>query len=71
MEHFTPKYRRDPNEMVHSIFQGSGPGGSTVTRVVKKSPDGDYLEATQSFETGLERGVGGLAAVLVLEPVRD
>ncbi len=52
--------------MIHSVYQGPGPGGSTVTRVVKKSPDGDYLEATQSFETGLERGQGGLAAVLVL-----
>lgn len=66
MEHFTPKYRRDPNEMVHSIFQGPGPGGSTVTRIVKKSPDGDYLEATQSYGTGLERGVGGLAAIVVM-----
>ena len=52
--------------MVQSIFQGAGPGGSTVTRVVKKSPDGDYLEGTQSFGTGLGRGVGGLAGIVVM-----
>ena len=49
METFTPKYRRDPNAKVESIYYGVAPGGRTVTTVVKKSPTEDKLEATRTY----------------------
>ena len=66
MEHFTPKYRRDPNAKIYSLYQGVAPGGRTVTKVVKPSLDGNHLEATRTYGPGLARGQGGLAAVIVL-----
>lgn len=66
MEHFTPKYRRNPNEKVHSLYYGVASGGVTMTSVVKPSLDRNRLEATREYGPGLPRGVGGQAAVLIL-----
>ena len=67
MDFFAPKHRYNPNEKVDSLYVGVGAGGTTVTRVVKPSQDGNRMELTQSVESGgLARGQGGRAAVLVL-----
>jgi|SRR3990167_313037 len=66
MEHFTPKYRRNPNEKVHSIYQGVAPGHRTVTKVVKVAQDANHLEAVRTYGPGMERGQSGMAAHIVL-----
>lgn len=67
MEYFSPKYRRDPNEKVHSLYHGVGPGGTIVTKIVKKASDGsDRMETTRSYEPGLARGEGGHIGTLIL-----
>lgn len=66
MDFYAPKYRRDPNVLVHSLYQGVGPDGTTVTRLVKPSLDGSGMEVTQTYSPGLPRGQGGQAAVLIL-----
>jgi len=66
MDFFVPKYRRDPNEKVESLYGGIAPGGKTVTRVIKPSADQNHMESTSTFSEGLQRGQGGRAAVLVL-----
>ncbi len=66
MEHFTPKYRRDPNELVHSMYVGVGSGHKTITQTIKKSRDGDRMETTRTEAPGLERGQGGQIGVLIL-----
>jgi len=60
------KHRRNPNEMVHSIYAGVEPGGRTVTAVTKVSADGNRMETTRTYGPGLARGQSGLAGVLVL-----
>ena len=66
MEHFTPKYRRDPNEMVQSMYYGVGSGHKVITQTIKKSRVGDRMEVNRSEEPGLERGQGGNIGVFVL-----
>ena len=67
MEHFTPKYRPNPNEKVYSLYQGITAGGGTVTSVVKKSRTEDKLEKTRIFgPRELQRGESGQAAVIIL-----
>ena len=66
MEFIVPKYRRNPNEKVYSLYSGIASGNKTVTRMVKKSRDGDYMEATQTSAPMLPRGEGGQIAILVL-----
>jgi len=63
---FAPKHRRNPNAMVHSLYYGVAPGGTTVTRLVKKSVTEDRMAATRSYESGLARGEGGNIATLIL-----
>lgn len=65
MEHYTPKFRRDPNEMVQSIYYGVGPGGRMIKNVITKSRDGDHMVSTTTDE-GLARGQGGQAACIIL-----
>ena len=66
MDYFVPKYRRNPNEKVESIYSGIAPGNQTVTTVVKPSMDGNHMEATKVYGPGLSSGGGGRVAVLVL-----
>lgn len=66
MDWFAPKYRRDPNEMVHSLYYGVGAGATTLTRTVKKSRDGDHMEDTRIYGPGLARGEGGQIGILIL-----
>lgn len=66
MELLLPKYRRAPNEKVHSLYVGVASRGRTVTRLVKAAVDRNHLEATQEYGPGIARGQGGRVAVLVL-----
>lgn len=66
MEHFTPKYRRDPNEKVQSLYNGVGSGHKVITQVVTKSRAGDRMEKSRTEAPGLERGMGGQIGVLIL-----
>lgn len=66
MEHFTPKYRRDPNAKVQSLYSGVASGGRTVTKLVKVGRDGNHMEAVREYGPGLARGQGGMVAVLVI-----
>lgn len=66
MEIITPKYRRNPNEMVSSIYVGVAPGDRTVTTVVKPSADRNSMEGVSTYGEGLPRGVGGRIGVLVI-----
>ncbi len=66
MDFFAPKYRRDPNEMVHSLYRGVGSGHTVVTQVIKKSRDGDRMEISREHEAGLPRGEGGQIGHLII-----
>lgn len=66
MDILIPKYRRDPNAKVQSVYAGIAPGGRTVTTIVKPSADRNRMEATKVYGPGLARGQGGRIAVLVL-----
>ena len=66
MEILVPKYRRDPNEKVESIYAGVASGGRTVTSVVKPSQDRNRMEATRTYGAGMQPGQGGRVGILVL-----
>lgn len=66
MDFLIPKFRRDPNEKVDSLYAGVSPGNHTITTVIKKSRTEDKLEATRTYGPGLQRGQGGRVAILVL-----
>ena len=68
MEILAPKYRRNPNELVHSLYQGvSSLVGGQANVIVKKHPTEDRMQRTITPASGgLQRGQGGMAAVLVL-----
>jgi hypothetical protein len=67
METFTPKYRRDGNAKVDSLYYGVAHGGGMLTSVVKRHPVEDRMEATRTREAGgLARGQSGKAAVIIL-----
>ena len=68
MEILTPKYRRNPNELVQSLYQGvSSVAGGQASVVVKKHPTEDRMQRIITpVSGGLQRGQGGMAAVLVL-----
>lgn len=66
MEIYAPKYKRNPNEKVESLYVGVASGGRTVTAVVKPSLDRNRMEVTREYGLGLPRGQGGRIAVLVL-----
>ena len=66
MDFYTPKFRRDPNEKVQSLYWGVANGNRVVTSLVKHSPVADRMEATRAYEPPMQRGVGGRCAVLVI-----
>ena len=66
METFTPKFRRNPNEKVHSLYSGVVSGHRTVTRVVKVAPDHNHLEAERAYGPGMPRGQGGQIGVFIM-----
>lgn len=66
MDFFTPKYRRNPNAKVYSLYSGVASGTRTITRVVMKDPLADRLAATSNYGPGLPRGQSGEIAVLVI-----
>lgn len=66
MDWFVPKFRRDPNKKVDSIYSGIAPNGRTVTSIRSPSSDGNRMETTTTYGPGLQRGQGGRVAVLVL-----
>lgn len=66
METFTPKYRRNPNEKIHSLYQGVVSGNRTVTKVVRVAQDHNHLEAERNYGPPLARGEGGRIGVFVL-----
>ena len=66
MDFFTPKYRRNPNEKVDTLYYGVANGNRTMTSMVKKSRTEDRMERTRSYGVGLARGQGGQAAVFIL-----
>ena len=66
MEIIIPKFHRNPNEMVSSIYAGVVPGGRTVTSIRKVSADHNSMETTKVYGPGLPRGASGQIGVLVL-----
>ena len=66
VDFFIPKYRRNPNAKVHSLYAGVTHGNRTVTTLIKPAPDGNRMEATRAYGDMLPRGEGGQIAVLVL-----
>lgn len=66
MEHFTPKYRRNPNEKIHSLYTGIVSGNRTVTKVVRVSQDQNRLEAERTYGPSLPRGESGRIGVFVI-----
>ena len=66
MEIIVPKHRRDPNQMVSTVYVGVAPGNRTVTTVVRPSLDHNHMEATSTYGEGLPRGVGGQIGILVI-----
>lgn len=63
---FAPKYRKDPNAMVQSLYRGVSRSGQIETRIVKPDADGNHLEVTRTYESGLPRGQGGIIGNLIL-----
>jgi hypothetical protein len=66
LEIIVPKFQRNPNEMVSSIYSGVAPGGRTVTSITKVAADKNHMETTRIYGAGLPRGQGGQIGVLVL-----
>jgi hypothetical protein len=66
MEHFTPKYRRDPNARIDWVYHGVAPGGLVVTSVRKRHPVEDRMETVKTYEPGLVRGQGGWAGKFIV-----
>ena len=66
MDFLVPKYRRDPNEKIESLYSGVASGHQTVTVLVKPSQDRNHMEAIRTYGPGIPRGQGGRIGVLVL-----
>src|SRR2546422_19229 len=66
MDFLIPKYKRDGNAKIESLYCGVGPGGSTVTALTKPSLDGKRLETTRTYGPGLVPRQGGRIGVLIL-----
>ena len=66
MDILTNAYKRNPNEKVHSLYQGVSSFGGGANILVKKHPVEDRLQRIITPAESLARGQGGLAAVLVL-----
>ena len=66
MDFFAPKFRRNPNEKVQSLYYGVANGNQVATRIVKPSQDHTRMETTETTEPGIPRGQGGQIAVLII-----
>lgn len=66
MEVLIPKYRRDPNAMVHSAYVGVVPGQRTVTRITSLNKNTGQMETTRTYGPGIMRGQSGKIATLIL-----
>lgn len=66
MEFFIPRYRRDPNARVESLYSGVSVNGATVTAITKPSADGNRMETVATVGPAIPRGQGGRIAILVL-----
>ena len=66
MEHYTPKYRRDPNAKVDTLYYGVASGGALMTSLTMRHPVEDRMATTRSYEPGLARGQGGQIARFIL-----
>ena len=67
MDFLVPKFRRDGNAKIDSLYYGVAPGGMTVTAIAKPSLDGSRKEVTRSYESGgLAPGQGGRIGILIL-----
>ena len=66
MDFLVPRFRRDPNAMVHSAYVGVASGGRTVTRITAINKDADRFESTRLYAPGMPRGASGRAATLIL-----
>lgn len=51
---------------MHSLYYGVAPGGTVVTKVIKRSRTEDRLEASRTYEPGIPRGQGGQIAHLII-----
>ena len=62
-----PKYRRDPNAMVHSAYVGVAQGNRTVTTVNSFNKNTERMETTRVFgQNTLARGQSGHAGTFIL-----
>mgnify|MGYP001587946274 FL=1 len=66
IEILTPKYRRNPNEKVESLYFGVGARGTQVLTLTKPSLDRNHMESTRTYSQGIPRGQGGRIATLIL-----
>ena len=66
METFTPKFRRDGNQKIHSIYYGVANGHQVAKVVMAPSWDHSRMDRTITREQGLPRGASGEAAVIIL-----
>ena len=66
MELLTNRYRRNPNQMVHSAYVGVAHGTRTVTRITAVNRDADRFETTRVYGAGIPRGKGGRIATIIL-----
>lgn len=66
MEHFTPKFRRDGNAKIDTLYYGVASGARVVTSVVKRHPVEDRMETVKDYGPGMARGQGGRIGIFIL-----
>lgn len=67
MEILVPKYRRDPNAMVHSAYVGVAHGNHTVTTIKSFNKNTETMETTRVYGANpIARGQSGHIATLIL-----
>ena len=66
MDWLSPRYRRDPNAMVHSAYVGVAHGMQTVTRITQVDKNADRLSTSRLYGVGIPRGQGGRVATIIL-----
>ena len=67
MEILVPKYRRDPNAMVHSAYTGLASGNRSVTTIRSFNKNTERMETSRIYgEGGLARGQSGKVGTFIL-----
>ena len=67
MEILVPKYRRDPNAMVHSAYVGLAPGNRSVTTINKWNKNTERMETDRVYgQNTLPRGASGQVGTFIL-----